>query len=495
MIASGLVPPQALIEHGLAEAGGDQCIVVVQESSEVEIRFANNSPTTNGSRLDRQVTVVRFADVPPPAGGPGGDAMAAGVVGATGDVDIAALVASAGYDARHSPPASDAQPLVEGGADGAFTLPPSTTGAGALDAVADGLFGVLARSRSRPGGAVLAGYAEHRVVTTYLGSSTGLRRRHVEPTGAFHLAGRSPDGTRSSWAGAGASDLGDISINELEESVLAGLGRAERHIELQAGRYEVILPPEAVADLMVAFIDAAGGPDAEDGRTVFSVPGAGREPGPRSGYATSGPPPPSGNRRTRVGEMISTLPFDLWSDPDEQGLECAPFLVTPASSSDVSVFDNGLPLGRTTWVSGGRLSSLRYHRAAARRSGVPVAAPLHNLVLELPGASAALSDLVASTERGLLLTCLWYIREVDPSTLLLTGLTRDGVYVIEDGRVVGATNNFRFNESPVDLLARATEAGRSVRALGREFGEWMNRTRMPPLRIPDFHMSSVSPAS
>jgi predicted Zn-dependent protease len=103
--------------------------------------------------------------------------------------------------------------------------------------------------------------------------------------------------------------------------------------------------------------------------------------------------------------------------------------------------------------------------------------------------------MVARTERGLLLTCLWYIREVDPTTLLLTGLTRDGVYVVEDGQIVGAANNFRFNESPVDLLSRATEAGTTVRALGREFGEWLNRTAMPALRIPDFNMSSVSQAS
>jgi predicted Zn-dependent protease len=103
--------------------------------------------------------------------------------------------------------------------------------------------------------------------------------------------------------------------------------------------------------------------------------------------------------------------------------------------------------------------------------------------------------MVARTKRGLLLTCLWYIREVDPATALVTGLTRDGVYVVEDGKVVGAANNFRFNESPVDLLARATEVGAPVRALGRELGEYLNRAIMPPLRIPDFNMSSVSQAS
>ena len=98
----------------------------------------------------------------------------------------------------------------------------------------------------------------------------------------------------------------------------------------------------------------------------------------------------------------------------------------------------------------------------------------------------------ATTGRGLLLTCLWYIREVDPATLLLTGLTRDGVYLVEDGEVVGEVNNFRFNESPVDLLSRASEAGRTEKTLPREWGDYFTRAAMPALRIPDFNMSSVS---
>jgi predicted Zn-dependent protease len=121
---------------------------------------------------------------------------------------------------------------------------------------------------------------------------------------------------------------------------------------------------------------------------------------------------------------------------------------------------------------------------------------IDNLVLRCDGSSGGtVDDMVGRTERGLLLTCLWYIRPVDPATLLMTGLTRDGVYVIEDGAVVGAANNFRFNESPVDLLARATEVGAPVRSLGRELGEYLNRTIMPPLRIPDYNMSTVSQAS
>jgi predicted Zn-dependent protease len=103
--------------------------------------------------------------------------------------------------------------------------------------------------------------------------------------------------------------------------------------------------------------------------------------------------------------------------------------------------------------------------------------------------------MIAGTKRGLLLTCLWYIREVDPEQLLLTGLTRDGVYLVEDGRVTAVVNNFRFNESPVDLLRRITEVGAAEQTLPREWNDYFTRTVMPPIRVPDFNMSTVSQAS
>lgn len=102
---------------------------------------------------------------------------------------------------------------------------------------------------------------------------------------------------------------------------------------------------------------------------------------------------------------------------------------------------------------------------------------------------------MAGTERGLLLTCLWYIREVDPERLLLTGLTRDGVYLVENGQVTGTVNNFRFNESPLELLGRISEVGRTEKVLCREWNDYFNRTAMPPVRVPDFNMSTVSQAS
>jgi predicted Zn-dependent protease len=159
-----------------------------------------------------------------------------------------------------------------------------------------------------------------------------------------------------------------------------------------------------------------------------------------------------------------------------------------------SVFDNGLALPATNWLQDGALSALVQTRASASATGSAVTPYVHNLVMDA-GGTASTDEMVAATERGLLLTCLWYIREVDPETLLLTGLTRDGVYLVEGGEVVAAVNNFRWNESPIGLLSRLSEVGRTSATLPREWSDNFTWVRMPTVRVPDFNMSSVSQAS
>jgi predicted Zn-dependent protease len=158
------------------------------------------------------------------------------------------------------------------------------------------------------------------------------------------------------------------------------------------------------------------------------------------------------------------------------------------------VFDNGLPLGRTDWIKDGVLAALAQTRHSAQLTGLPVTPFVDNLIMDVDGAAGTTDDLVAGTERGLLLTCLWYIREVDPQTLLLTGLTRDGVYLIENGEVTGAVNNYRFNESPISLLDRFSGVGATVASFSREWGDYFPRTATPAVRVADFNMSSVSQA-
>ncbi|MFD5189731.1 metallopeptidase TldD-related protein [Streptomyces sp. NPDC058357] len=456
--------PHEIVERALELSTADGCVVIADEESSANLRWAGNALTTNGVSRGRTLTVIATVD--------GAQGTASGVVSrsaVTAD-DLEPLVRAAEAAARGAGPAEDAQPLVTGVPTSPdFTDAPAETDSDIFAEFAPALGDAFARARS--GGRELYGFAHHELTSTYLGTSTGLRLRHDQPTGKLELNAKSPDRTRSCWAGRATRDFKDVDPVGLDTELAQRLRWAQRRIELPAGRYETLLPPTAVADLLIYQLWSSAARDAAEGRTVFSKPGGG----------------------TRVGERLSELPLTLRSDPYAPGLESAPFVIAHSSGDSASVFDNGLPLTPTDWLREGRLEHLTTTRHSAGLTGQPVTPTIDNLVLE-GGGERSLEEMVAATTgRGLLLTCMWYIREVDPATLLLTGLTRDGVYLVEDGEVVGEVNNFRFNESPVDLLSRASEAGRTERTLPREWGDWFTRAAMPALRIPDFNMSSVSP--
>ncbi|MDQ3761582.1 MAG: metallopeptidase TldD-related protein [Actinomycetota bacterium] len=452
----------------LAASKADGCIVLLTDTSEVNLRWANNTMTTNGHTTTRSFSVISVMEG---AGGP-----AVGTVSGNGaDLDeVRAVVAASEEAARRSGPARDAAPLVDGTADDDFDAPAVVTEIGVFTGLADEL--AAAFGEAAAGSELLYGFAEHRLETTWLASSTGLRRRWVQPTGTVEVNGKIADDlARSVWVAAYTADFTDLDFTALIAEVRQRLSWSQRQMELPAGRYETILPPSAVADLMIELAQSMEGRPAHEGHSPWSAPAGSSSP-------------------TRLGEQLTGLPLTLSSDPAAAGLPTAPVLATTASSDSVSVFDNGEPARRVDWLRDGTVNALAYPRAAAVELGGVFTPPPENLVLT-GGSSASTDDLVTRTERGLLLTCLWYIREVDPTSLLLTGLTRDGVYLIEGGEVVGQVNNFRFNESPIDLIRRATEVGNTERTLCREGKDYFSRTAMPSIRIPDFNMSSVSQAS
>jgi predicted Zn-dependent protease len=459
--------PQDAVERALAAAKSDDCIVIADEGSAANLRWAGNSLTTNGVSRSRQLTVIAITR--------GGDQARVGVVSRAGvrSDQIADVVAEAEAAAAGAAPAEDAQPLVPSNpASGAgWDQPPAETEIAVFSGFAAELGTAFGTAAS--GGRKLYGFAEHEMTSSYIGTSSGLRLRHDQPSGRLELNAKSADMATSAWAGAGTRDFDDVDVTLLEADLAQRLDWAKRSVSLPAGRYETLLPPTAVADLLLYMYWSAGAKDALDGRTVFSKAGGG----------------------TRVGEQLASLPLSLYSDPAEAGLQCAPFVVAHASSRESSVFDNGLPTGRTDWIAAGTLGALVQTRHTARLSGLPVTPAIDNLVLTAPDAAGSIADMVGRTSRGLLLTCLWYIREVDPQTLLLTGLTRDGVYLVENGEVTGAVNNFRFNESPVAMLGRITEAGATVPTLPREWSDYFTRAAMAPVRVEGFNMSSVSQAS
>ena len=445
-----------VVEQALALSRADGCVVLVAESSSANLRWAGNTLTTNGAMRGRSVSVISVI----------GESV--GVRSATVVDALETLVRASEQAARDAAPAEDAGPLIAGEAATDFGEPGAQTPPDVFRDVARDL-GTAFRA-ARADGIALYGYASQDLTTTWLGSSTGLRLRHVQPTGYVEITGKSTGG--SSWVGQHTRDWSDISVDALDRELRRRLGWGARSMELPAGRYETLLPPSAVADLMAYAYWTAAGRDAAEGRTVFSRAGGG----------------------TRVGEHLGPAGLRLWSDPHDPALATTPFVATTASSAMTSVFDNGLPLGSTDWIRDGALNALIQTRASARATRAEVTPYVHNLLMD-GGGTASTDEMVASTERGLLLTCLWYIREVDPETLLLTGLTRDGVYLVEGGEVVGAVNNFRWNESPVGLLGRISEIGRSEATLPREWSDDFTWTRMPTLRVPGFNMSSVSQAS
>ncbi|MEU8897426.1 TldD/PmbA family protein [Nocardia sp. NPDC048505] len=459
-----------VVEQALRLSRADEAIVVVTDAHEASLRWAGNSMTTNGSSVSRAWAVVSiFRDGP--------NSARVGSISSTSvhAAEVEAVVRASEEAARTAEPAKDAMPLLDPdalspvGLD--WDLPwdggPATTDISVFEGVARDL------AAGFDGGDKLYGFAHHQAHSTWLGTSTGVRRRWVQPTGSIEINGKRGAGAdlASAWVGAGTRDFTDVDVPGLLSELSRRLGWSARRVDLPAGRYETLLPPSAVADLMIYMNWSMEGRGAHEGHTAFSRPGG-----------------------TRIGERLTDIPLTLSSDPQAAGLEYIPFVATSASSEAVSVFDNGLTADRVDWLRDGVIERLVYPRATAAEFGAAVTVPGENLLMT-GGADTSLADMIARTERGLLLTCLWYIREVDPATLLLTGLTRDGVYLVENGEVTAAVNNFRFNESPLDLLRRVSEAGRTEITLPREWKDWFTRAAMPPLRIPDFHMSSVSQAT
>jgi predicted Zn-dependent protease len=463
------VKTQDVVERALELSTTDGCVVIAQEASEANLRWAANTLTTNGVMRDRTLTVIATAG--------GSEGTAAGVVSRSnvGLDQVEDLVRAAEQAALNGRSAEDARPLITPDqvpvSGVGWDEPPAETSIGVFGELASTLGQVFLQARAD--GRELFGFAEHQLHTTYLGTSTGVRVRHAQPTGRIEVTGKTEDWSRSSWVGQSTRDFTDVDMTAVDAELARRLGWAKRRVDLDAGRYETLLPPSAVADLMTYLYWTAVAREADDGRTVFSRQGGG----------------------TRVGERLATKPLRVWSDPAADGIACDPVMLATSSHPAQSVFDNGIALTETDWIADGELKALIQTRHSAELTGLAVTPGIDNLLMASGDATRALDAMIEDTTRGLLLTCLWYVREVDPQTLLLTGLTRDGVYLVEGGEVVAEVNNFRFNESPVDLLNRLTEVGVMERTLAREFGDYFTRTAMPTWRVGDFNMSSVSQAS
>lgn len=451
--------PQQLADALIAAASAD-AVIRVDVARDLNLRWANSTTTTNGSTSMTNLAIGAIVD---------------GKVGSlsltvSGDEDPVALMRAAEAAAATKQPSQDAMPLPEG-----TGTAPEDWDAAPVDVVPERFARLTSEldrmfASARTAGDPTYGYAEHVERTTWLATTAGVRKRAAIGTGSFSFTTKDPTKTRSTWGGEWVADWDALDPVAAYEAMRRRLEISKEQIELPAGHYDVILTPSCVADLFVYFMWLATLREALDGQSAFSKAGGG----------------------SRLGERLTDAAVTISSDPMHAGLHGLPFMATTTgSTSTASIFDAGMDAGRTEFIRDGVLTNLIAPRAIAQRAGLdPVPGPRNIL---FAGDGASLDEMIASTDRALLLNALWYIRLVDPRSMLLTGLTRDGVYLVEGGALRGAVNNFRFNVSPLDLLGNIAEIGRAANTLPREFESVL--ASAPPVRVTRWNMSSVSEAS
>src|SRR6201993_3454882 len=257
-----------VLEEAAKLGGADETMVLVTDKVEATLRWAGNSMTTNGVSVGRSITVISVVRQ--------GDTARIGTV-SSAEVDprgIPGLVAASQDAARSAPEAGDAAPLLaDTGVPADWDAPVPGTGPLVFADVADSL------NRGFRGADRLYVFAHHSVSTTFLATSTGLRRRYTQPTGAVEINAKRGDA--SAWAGIGTPDFVDVPTDLLLEQLSTRLGWAKRSVALPAGRYETIMPPSTVADMMIYLAWSMAGRGAQEGRTAFSAPGGGSPGGER----------------------------------------------------------------------------------------------------------------------------------------------------------------------------------------------------------------------
>ena len=460
-----MISAQDLIEKITSAATCDDCIVVVRDKTQANLRWAGSTLTTNGVIQERSVTVIAFVSVD------GG--MASGGVTRTevSFADVPALLEAAIATAKAAGPADDYAPLATNVSIGNWSAEHVPTGPEVFTKFAPALGDMFSRSVADK--IELFGYSEHTNETTWVGSKGGLRLRKDSPVGRVEMTGKSHDRTRSTWAGVETHDFTDVSVSDIDAQIRERLNWQGTKVDLPAGKYDTIFPSGSVADIFTYMMWVSTARDAHEGQSVFSKKGGG----------------------TRIGEKLANVSLQFFTDPEFKQLPASNFVATSVSSPFSSVFDNGQSAKRVDWLKDGVLQSLIQTRASAKLTNLDFTPMGENLIMSVDGASSSLADLIQKVDNGLLLTTLWYIRMVDPNSLLLTGLTRDGVYHVKGGEVVGATNNFRWNDSQVSALSRIAHAGATEWTQPREWAGDVTNMSMPPLVIKDFNMSTVSPGN
>jgi predicted Zn-dependent protease len=448
-----VLPPEAIMSRERAEeiikkvnsfSKADEVSANLFSGYQTDVRFAANQMSTSGAVMVGGIGVQSTI----------GKKHAVATTNDLSDESLKAVVAKSEALAKLSPDDPEVMPgfgpqqyvPVNGYFDSTANLTPEARARAALTAL---------EPARKAGDIQAAGFIIVNAGSNALGNSKGLFAYNRSTNANYTLTVRTNDGTGSGWVGAEHPDWSQLNFAQLANRAIEKAKLSQNPVAIEPGRYTVILEPQAVGDLVQLMGGALAARAADEGRSAFTKQGGGN----------------------KIGEKIVDSRVTIFSDPQDPQLLAQPF------------DGQGLPLSRQVWVENGVLKQLFYSRFWAQKQGKqPTGGPNS---IKMVGGTTSIDDMIKSTPRGILVTRLWYLRQVDPRTILYTGLTRDGTFLIENGKVSKAIKNFRFNESPLFLLNNIEAIGPAVRIGGTEQG---GPIVMPAIKAKDFNFTSLSDA-
>jgi predicted Zn-dependent protease len=437
---------EALLQRTLGFSRADQARANLQSGASGNTRFAVNQISTSGDVSNASLAVTSAF----------GLRVASATSNKFDDASLRRVVETSERLARLTP--ENPEYMGELGPQEYPTVEAYFEATAALDAETRARSVREITTRAQAAGLVSTGYLPYVAGSQAVATTRGLFAYGSSTRAALTTTVRTPDGTGSGWAGTGVSDWREVDPAALGETAIEKARLSRDPVEVEPGPWTVILEPTAVANLVQRLAFSLNARAADEGRSFFSRPGGGN----------------------RMGERVVDERVTLRSDPTDPNLAGVPF------------GGDGLPNRPMTWIEDGVVRNLVYDRFWADRQGrEPTGFPTG---FAMSGGTATLEDMIASTERGLLVTRFWYIRSVDPRTILFTGLTRDGTFLVENGRIVHAVKNLRWNESPIALLNNVEMLGPSVPVGASESGDVGWPMMMPAIKARDFTFTSVSDA-
>ncbi len=442
---------KALADRTLAFATADETRVNIQSGWNGNTRFAGNEITTSGGTTNTTVSVTSTI----------GKRRASAETNVLDDASLKRTVEFAESLARLSPENPELVPelgpqdyaTVNGYFESTAGLDPEARAAATKRAI------TAAESAGREVGSIfVAGFLSANAGANAIATSRGLFAYHRDTNTNLGITARTPDATGSGWSNRGARDWGVIDSTSLGRIAAQKAVASRNPKAIEPGLYTVVLEPAAVDDIMGSLIGTFNARQNDEGRGTFSKAGGG----------------------TKLGEKIADARVTIYTDPADPQILAQPF------SND------GTPMRRVTYIENGILKEFSYDRYWAQKQGKQATGGGGGGFfgggggVKFVGGTKTTEELIAGTERGILVTHFFYIRSLDPRTVMLTGLTRDGTFLIENGKITQSLKNFRWNESPLFMLNKIEEIGRAEPTGTGQV--W------PSLRVSEFNFASLSDA-